>query len=41
MALHLKIEPKDFDPAAYGLPPAARHPRSSSPRCREARPGGL
>ncbi|CAH9089212.1 unnamed protein product, partial [Cuscuta europaea] len=26
MARHLKIEPKDFDPAAYGLPPAARHP---------------
>ncbi|CAH9104429.1 unnamed protein product, partial [Cuscuta europaea] len=20
MARHLKIEPKDFDPAAYGLP---------------------
>ncbi|CAH9090675.1 unnamed protein product, partial [Cuscuta europaea] len=24
MARHLKIEPKDFDPAAYGLPPASR-----------------
>ncbi|CAH9094632.1 unnamed protein product [Cuscuta europaea] len=31
MARHLKIEPKDFDPAAYGLPPAARHPCSSPP----------
>ncbi|CAH9081810.1 unnamed protein product [Cuscuta europaea] len=35
MARHLKIEPKDFDPAAYGLPPAARRPRSSPLRCRE------
>ncbi|CAH9057121.1 unnamed protein product [Cuscuta europaea] len=41
MARHLKIEQKNFDPAAYGLPPAARHPCSSPPRCREARPGGL
>ncbi|CAH9099474.1 unnamed protein product [Cuscuta europaea] len=40
MARHLKIEPKDFDPAAYGLPPAARRLCPSPLRCREARPGG-
>ncbi|CAH9120129.1 unnamed protein product [Cuscuta europaea] len=36
MARHLKIDQKDFDPAAYGLPPAARCPCSSPLGCREA-----
>ncbi|CAH9084877.1 unnamed protein product [Cuscuta europaea] len=31
MARHLKIEPKDFDPAAYGLPPCSQTSAFLSP----------